>query len=125
VTRLAAIVTIGEPGQIRDLAARCAAAARAGASVTLFFRDETIPLICRSDVAARLTDHAGVENGRHVAAILAELKEAGDVHLHACSSSLYLWGVTAGDLIPPISGARGLIAFLAEDLAEADEVLSG
>jgi hypothetical protein len=32
--------------------------------------------------------------------------------------------VSAGDLIPEIAGARGLIAFLAEDLAEATEVLS-
>ena len=124
MSRVAAIVTLGELTHVRRLASRCAEAARSGATVTVFFRDETIPLICRTDVAVRLTDAAGVEAGREVAAILADLKATGDVQLHACSSSLYLWGVTGNDLIPPLSGARGLIAFLAEDLVQADEILS-
>jgi peroxiredoxin family protein len=125
MTGLAAIVTVGEVGHIRRIAARCADAARTGASVTVFFRDETIPLICNAEVAVGLTGASGLEEGRAVAAILADLKATGDVHLHACSSSLYLWGVSGSDLIPPLSGARGLIAFLAEDLAAADEVISG
>jgi peroxiredoxin family protein len=49
---------------------------------------------------------------------------AGDVRLYACSSSLYIWGVEAGDLDPAIHGSRGLIAFLAEDLAGASSVLT-
>ena len=49
---------------------------------------------------------------------------AGDVQLFACSSSMYLWGVSAADLLPFMSGSRGLIAFLAEDMEDAAEVLS-
>jgi peroxiredoxin family protein len=124
VTRVAAIVTIGDPARIREVAAACASAACEGATVTLFFRDETIPLICSSEVAARLSGSNGVEAAESVAAILRELDAAGDVHCYACSSSLYLWGVSASDLIPEVTGARGLIAFLAEDLAEATEILS-
>jgi peroxiredoxin family protein len=124
LTRLAAILTIGDTDRLREVAAACARAARSGAAVTLFFRDETIPLICREGVAARLTDAAGLEASRAVAAILNDLKAAGDVHCYACSSSMYLWGVSASELIPTISGARGLIAFLAEDLAAATEVLT-
>jgi peroxiredoxin family protein len=106
------------------MATTCESAARAGATVTLFFRDETIPLICRQEVAARLTSAGGPAAAPAVAAMLGELKAAGNVLCYACSSSMYLWGVSAGDLIPEITGARGLIAFLAEDLAEATEVLS-
>jgi peroxiredoxin family protein len=75
-------------------------------------------------VAARLSGGDGRDVAEAVAAMLSELRAAGDVRCYACSSSIYLWGVSAGDLIPEIAGARGLIAFLAEDLAEATEVLS-
>jgi hypothetical protein len=37
---------------------------------------------------------------------------------------MYLWGVTADQLLPAITGGRGLIAFLAEDLAGATRALS-
>jgi len=123
-TRVAAILTLGELDRIRVVLATCAEAAQAGATVTLFFRDETIPLICRSDAAASLTDEGTVAAGRELAALLRELARAGDVRCTACSSSLYLWGVSAGDLIPEVAGARGLVAFLAEDLADATQILS-
>ncbi len=118
------MVTVADLERIRQVAAACASAARAGHRVTLFFRDETVPLICRSETAARLLNPSGQETAQAVAAILHQLKEAGDVHLSACSSSLYLWGVDPSELLPEISGARGLVAFLAEDLAEATEVIS-
>ncbi len=122
--RLAVILTVAELERLRATLATCMEAARSGAAVTLFFRDETIPLICKPDVAGQLVDEAGVATGRELAGLLRELAAAGDVRCSACSSSLYLWGVGAGDLIPEIAGPRGLIAFLAEDLAEATQILS-
>ena len=118
--RLAAIVTSADPQKWHELLDLCRAAVGDGTSVRLFFRDESIPAICRPQVQARL----GSPDVPDLAASLAELKAAGDVRLHACSSSLYIWGVAATDLIEPLDGARGLIAFLAEDIAEADQVLS-
>jgi len=131
---VAAIVTTGEPSRIAEMAATCQAAARSGAAVRVFFRDESIPPICRPDRArqrgildvssAATEGSAGVAQAGGLEAVLEELAGSGDVRLYACSSSLYLWGVSAADLLPAISGSRGLVAFLAEDLADATQVLS-
>ncbi|MSQ24239.1 MAG: hypothetical protein EXR58_06795 [Chloroflexi bacterium] len=117
--RLTAIVTTSVRPELEEVVSRCQAVARSGAAVRLFFRDESIPSICQPDVAAEL----GAQPGIDPAALMA-LQESGDVRLYACSSSVYIWGVTAADLLPSISGIRGLIAFLAEDLQDADEILS-
>jgi peroxiredoxin family protein len=120
VSRVAAIVTTADPDRLAELAAACGAAARAGAEVRVFFRDESIPAIIRVEAAHR----QGIAPGPDVADLLAELLAAGSVRLYACSSSLYLWGVSAEDLLPLLSGPRGLVAFLAEDVDGASEVLS-
>jgi peroxiredoxin family protein len=110
--RLAAIVTTGDPAAIEAMAASCSEAARAGARVAVFFRDESIPAI------------RGETSPPRVAAALEQLAASGDVRLSACSTSLYLWGLTGKDLIPSIGGVRGLVAFLAEDVAGASSVLT-
>jgi len=124
--RIAVIVTTGEPEQLVDIAERCRESAGSGASIRLFFRDESIPALCRPEVAARLLPEgeSGTARFAEVPPALDALRSAGDVRLYACSSSLYIWGVQSSDLIAAMTGARGLIAFLAEDLAGADEVVS-
>ena len=102
------------------MARACRDAAKAGASVRVFFRDESIPAICRPEEARSLA----FETDSEVQAALGELAAHIDTRLYACSSSLYIWGVDAEHLIPALSGARGLIAYLVEDLAGADEILS-
>lgn len=111
----------GDATSLGQMAQVCERAAARGALVRVFFRDESIPAICRPEVAIALTGEPAPERA---AAWLEMLARAGDVRLYACSSSLYLWGIGPGDLLPCISGSRGLIAFLAEDLTDADEVLS-
>lgn len=118
--RIAAIVTTADSGKLRDLIKVCREAAADGSVVRVFFRDESIPAIGRPEVRIRL----GIPELPDLAPPLGELKAAGDVRLHACSSSLYVWGMVPEDLVEPLDGARGLIAFLAEDLAGADQVLS-
>ncbi|MPZ16015.1 MAG: hypothetical protein GEU73_16600 [Chloroflexi bacterium] len=135
--RLVVVATSGDPATLAELAATCAAAVRAGTSVRVFFRDESIPSICKPSVARELapgpvaapedlglsdTSELGPESPVHAA--LDELSGSGDVRLFACSSSLYIWGVGGADLIPAISGVRGLVAFLAEDVAGAARVLT-
>lgn len=117
---IAVIVTGGDSAPLREIAAICQPAAAQGAAVRIFFRDESIPLICRPDRAQPL----GRSPEPEVAEILEPLRRAGDVRLYACSSSLYLWGLSAADLSPWIDGARGLVAFLVEDLGGASQVLS-
>jgi peroxiredoxin family protein len=120
--RLAVVVTTGDHAALITMAQACADEAHAGAAVRAFFRDESIPAICRADVAARLVPGSDPTTLQDVASALADLGSSGDVRLHACSSSLYIWGVESKDLLPVMAGARGLIAFLAEDLAGASEV---
>lgn len=119
--KVAAIVSRGDAGTLAEVTATCTRVAGQGEAVRVFFRDESIPSLCRAEIAISLMGQAGP------AAISEELEAlagAGDVRLYACSSSLYLWGVRAGDLLPSITGSRGLIAFLAEDMDDAQEVLS-
>ena len=53
-----------------------------------------------------------------------QIKESGDVKLYVCSSSLALSGLKQEELIPEIDEVRGLPAFLLEDVAGADRVLT-
>ena len=53
-----------------------------------------------------------------------DIKASGDVKYYACSSSLALCGLKREDLIGAIDEVRGLPAFLLEDVAAADCVLT-
>jgi predicted peroxiredoxin len=53
-----------------------------------------------------------------------DLKASGDVKYYVCSSSLAVCGLAKEDLIPEIDEVRGLPAFLKEDVATADKVLT-
>ena len=56
--------------------------------------------------------------------LLGQIKASGDVKLYACSSSLALVGLKREQLIPEIDEVRGLSAFLLEDVATADRVMT-
>ena len=56
-------------------------------------------------------------------ALLREVRETGDVRLYACSSSMAICGVRAEDLLDGVQ-VRGLTAFLLEEVAGADTVLT-
>ena len=53
-----------------------------------------------------------------------DIKASGDVKYYVCSSSLAISGISKADLIPEIDEVRGLPAFLMDDLATADIVLT-
>ena len=53
-----------------------------------------------------------------------DIKASGDVRYYVCSSSLELSGLKRSELIPEIDDIRGLPAFLSEDMAQADTVLT-
>ena len=57
-------------------------------------------------------------------ALWRTIKETGDARLYVCSSSLAICGARPGDFIGEIDEVRGLTAFLLEDVAAADHLLS-
>ena len=133
---LAVIVSRGEFNSLVQVATLLAAAVASGVAVRVFFRDESIYAITRAGAEALHLSEA--YRGREAAvrerlaaqgladlpALLREVKATGDARLWACSSSMAICGVEAGDLLPEIDGVRGLTAFLLEDVAAADRVLT-
>ena len=75
-------------------------------------------------------DRAGVEQRlkKHdladVQKLMREIKQSGDVKYYVCSSSLAISGLKQDDLVPEIDEVRGLPAFLLDDVATADRVLT-
>lgn len=136
MTRLAVIVSRGSLNNLVQVATLLMAAVGSGLAVRVFFRDEAVRGVTRAGSATLALSGAyqGEEAGVHarlaaqglldVPALLRELKAAGDVRLYVCSSSLALWGARPEDLIPEVDAVRGLTAFLLEDVAAADRVLT-
>ena len=56
--------------------------------------------------------------------LVRDLKASGDVKYYVCSSSLEICGLTRADLIPEIDEVLGLPAFLKDEVAAADKVLT-
>jgi peroxiredoxin family protein len=133
---LAVIVSRGDFNSVVQAATLLMAAVGSGLAVRVFFRDEAIYKITAAGArelnlsAAHQRDADGVR-GRlarqgldDLPALFAQLKEAGDARLYACSSSMAICGVEPDQLLPEIDGVRGLTAFLLEDIAAADRVLT-
>jgi peroxiredoxin family protein len=136
VTSLAVIVSRGDFNSVVQVMTLLMAAVGSGVGVRVFFRDEAVFKITR-DGAREMNFSAGYQ-GREAALrenlkrqglddlpdLLRQVKEIGDARLYACSSSMALCGVKAEELLPEIDGVRGLTAFLLEDVAKADRVLT-
>ena len=134
--RLAIIVARGEYNAVVQAATLLMAAVASGIAVRVFFRDEAIYTITRT--RAGLLNLSAAYRGQEAAvrqrlaaqglddlpALLRQIKETGDARFYACSSSMAICGVDAAELLPEIDGVRGLTAFLLEDIAEADRVLT-
>lgn len=133
---LAVIVSRGYTNSLVQVATLLMAAAGSGIAVRVFFRDESVLKITRdgarvvtfsegyrgreTEIRARLAEQ-GLDD---LPTLLAQVKEIGDARFWACSSSMAISGVTREDLLPEIDGVRGLTAFLLEDAAHADHVLT-
>lgn len=132
---LAVIASRGSFNSLVQVVTLLMAAVGSGIAVRVFFRDEAVlkltkagareinlsdiyrerePDVRRGLAAQGLTD---------LARLLADIKASGDVRLYACSSSMAIVGVRAEDLLEGIE-VRGLTAFLLEDVAAADRVLT-
>jgi peroxiredoxin family protein len=136
MTSLAVIVSRGDFNSVVQVTTLLMAAVGSGVAVRVFFRDEAVFKITR-DGARQMTFSAGYRG--HEAALrenlerqglsdlpelFRQIKEIGDARLYACSSSMALCGVKSEELLPEIDAVRGLTAFLLEDVAKADRVLT-
>lgn len=104
--------------------------------VRVFFRDAAVLRLRRG----RMNDLAWSEEFRSQADVLPQrlkkldlldlerlsrdIKASGDVKYYVCSSSLALCGLTRDDLSDVVDEVRGLPAFLLEDAAAADRLLT-
>lgn len=133
---LAVIVSGGSTNNLIQVLTLLMAAVHADLKARVLFRDEAVArltpeAINRLDLSAPYAgDGAGVAQRLQkldltdVRKLCRDIKASGDVKYYACSSSLAVWGLKREDLIPEIDGVRGLPAFLLEDVATADKVLT-
>ena len=133
---LAVIVSGGSTNNFIQVLTLLMAAVHSEMKVRVFFRDEAVYRLRPSAIntvelsSAYAHDVEGVTKrlAKHDLADLQKLfrdiKASGDVKYYVCSSSLAICGLKQEQLIPEIDDVRGLPAFLLEDIATADKVLT-
>ena len=133
---LAVIVSRGSTNNLIQVLTLLMAAVHSEIKARVFFRDESLFRLTPAGIKElSLSDGYRAQHAefaqrlkRHelddLQALCRQIKESGDVKLYVCSSSLALSGLKREELIPEIDDVRGLPAFLLEDVAGADRVLT-
>ena len=133
---LAVIVSGGSSNNVIQVLTLLMAAVHSEMQVRVFFRDESVFRLRPAAInALELSDaYAADAVAVHqrlkqhdladVQKLCRDIKASGDVKYYACSSSVAIWGLKKEALIPEIDDVRGLPAFLLEDVATADKVLT-
>jgi peroxiredoxin family protein len=133
---LAIIVSGGSTNNLIQVLTLLMAAVHSEIKARVFFRDESVFRLTPANVNkvelsdAYAHDEAAVQVRlkKHelsdVPKLLRDIKASGDVKYYVCSSSLAICGLKQEDLVPEIDEVRGLPAFLLEDVANADKVLT-
>jgi peroxiredoxin family protein len=136
VKTLAVIVSRGSFNNLVQVATLLMAAVGSGIAVRVFFRDEAVFKLSRDradelDLSDGYRGHEDCARDRlrqqglnSLPAMLREIKGAGDARLYACSSSMAICNVGRDELLDEVDEVRGLTAFLLEDVAAADRVLT-
>ena len=133
---LAVIVSGGNSNQFLQALTLLMAAVHSGVKVRVLFRDEAVFRLRPSQISvpefseAYNKDKAGLErrlkqhdlNDLHK--LFRDIKASGDVRYFACSSSLAIGGISREELVPEIDEVRSMAAFLMEEVASADKVLT-
>ena len=132
---LAVIASRGSFNSLVQVVTLLMAAVGSGVAVRVFFRDEAVFKVTKKGAREiNLSDayrghedavrnRLGAQELTDLPRLLREVKALGDVRLYACSSSMAICGVRAEDLLDGIE-VRGLTAFLLEEVATADKVLT-
>lgn len=132
---LAVIASRGSFNSLVQVVTLLMAAVGSGIAVRVFFRDEAVLKVTKTGAEvinlseayrgqeARIRERLGAQDLTDLPRLLREVQAMGDVRLYACSSSMAICGVAAEDLLDGIE-VRGITAFLLEDVAAADKVLT-
>jgi len=135
VNTIAVIASRGSFNSLVQVVTLLMAAVGSGLAVRVFFRDEAVLKVTRTGAGEinlseiyrgqeqQVRERLKAQELTDLAGLLAGIKESGDVRLFACSSSMAICGVRAEDLLEGIE-VRGLTAFLLEEVAAADKVLT-
>lgn len=133
---LAVMVSGGSTNNMIQVLTLLMAAVHSELKVRVLFRDESVMRLTPEAINRQELSSAFAAQAEAAAQRLAKLdltdlqklardiKASGDVKYYACSSSLAIAGLKKEDLIPEIDAARGLPAFLVDEVATADKVLT-
>jgi peroxiredoxin family protein len=133
---IAVIVSGGSTNNLVQVLTLLMAAVHSDIKTRVLFRDEAVWRLVPSRINALELSPAHAHDAAGVAQRLKQLdvadvhklcrdiKASGDVKYYVCSSSLAICGLKKEELIPEIDEVRGLPAFLMEDVAIADRVLT-
>ncbi len=136
MTSLAVIVSGGSTNNFIQVLTLLMASVHGDLKVRVLFRDEAVLRLTPAKINALELSAPYAAAGAGVVQRLQQLdladvqklcrdiKASGDVKYYACSSSMAVAGLKREDLIPEIDDVRGLPAFLLEDVATADKVLT-
>jgi len=135
VNSLAVIASRGSFNNLVQVATLLMGAVGSGITVRVFFRDEAVLKVTKTGAREiNLSEiYRGQEKGvrerlsaqelTDLPGLFREIRELGDARFYACSSSMAICGVKAEDLLDGIE-VRGLTAFLLDEVATADRVLT-
>ena len=133
---LAVIVSSGSSNNLIQVLTLLMAAVHSDIKVRVLFRDESVLRLTPESMnrlelspayierTAEMTQRLKKHNLANLQKLCSDIKASGDVKYYVCSSSLELCGMKREGLIPEIDDVRGLPAFLLEDVATADKVLT-
>ena len=133
---LAMIVTRGTYNNLLQACQIARTAVESGTRVSVFFRDEAVARLAL-DTVHELT-FTEAYRGREVKVrtllkerklhdlplLLRELKEKGDAKLSVCRDSMEFFDLPVEKLIPELDEVQRAEAFLKEEVAKADQVLT-
>ena len=133
---IAVIVSRGSTNNLIQVLTLLMASVHENVAVRVLFRDEAVFRLTpsainqlefseffarhASDVDQRLQRH----DLTNLHKLCRDIKASGDVKYYVCSSSLAICGLKAEELISEIDEVRSLSAFLKDDMAIADTVLT-
>ena len=132
---LAIIVSDGSTNNLIQVLTLVMAAVHSDIKTRVLFRDASVfrltpANINRRDFSVAYGNDARLEprlqklDLTDLRKLCTDIKASGDVKYYVCSSSLAICGLKKEDLIPEVDDVRGLPAFLLEDVATADKVLT-
>lgn len=134
--KLAVIVSRGSHNSLVQVLTLIMAAVGSEIAVRVFFRDEAVLKVTKAGAGdfnlseayrgreAATRERLAAQGLLDLPHLMREVKGLGDVRLYVCSSSMAICGVGQEDLLDEMDEVRGIAAFLLEDVAEADRVLT-